>query len=91
MTHRTDNNQAEIVRTLKAVGATVTDTSMVGGGFPDLVVGHCKKIYLIEIKNPDARGKLRTSQIIFQEYWKGSPVHVVETPEDALKVIGVKS
>lgn len=90
MAHRTDNNQAEIVRTLKAVGATVTDTSMVGGGFPDLVVGHCKKVYLIEIKNPDARGKLRTSQIIFQEYWKGPDVHVVENVEEALKVIGVE-
>lgn len=89
--HRTDKNQSEIVRTLRAVGATVTDTSMVGGGFPDLVVGFCKKDFKMEIKNPNARGKLRTSQIIFQEYWKGEPVHVVETVEDALKVIGVKS
>jgi len=89
--HRTDNNQAEIVRTLKAVGATVTDTSMVGGGFPDLVVGYCKRAYLIEIKNPDARGKLRTSQIIFQEFWKGPDVHVVENVEEALKVIGAIS
>lgn len=91
MAHRTDNNQAEIVRTLKAVGATVTDTSMVGGGFPDLVVGFCKKDFKIEIKNPDARGKLRTSQIIFQEYWKGDKVHVVESAEEALKVIGAQT
>lgn len=89
--HRTDKNQTEIVRTLKAVGATVTDTSMVGGGFPDLVVGHCKKIYLMEIKNPDARGKLRASQIIFQEFWKGPDVHVVESVDEALKVIGVNT
>lgn len=88
--HRTDDNQAGIVRTLRAVGATVTDTSMVGGGFPDLVIGYCKRTYLVEIKNPNARGKLRTSQIIFQEFWKGSPVHTVETIEEALKVIGVK-
>ncbi len=89
--HRTDNNQAEIIRVLKAVGATVTDTSMVGGGFPDLVVGIFGKDYKIEIKNPDARGKLRTSQMIFQEFWKGDRVHVVQSPEEALRVIGVKS
>jgi hypothetical protein len=89
--HRTDNNQAEIVRILKAVGATVADTSIVGGGFPDLVVGYCKRAYLIEIKNPDAHGKLRASQIIFQDKWKGPDVHVVETIEEALRVIGVKT
>lgn len=89
--HRIDNNQSEIVRALKSVGATITDTSMVGGGFPDLVVGFCKRSYFIEIKNPDARGKLRTSQIIFQEKWKGEDVHVVETVDEALKVIGVQS
>jgi hypothetical protein len=88
--HRTDNNQAEIVRTLKAVGATVLDLSMVGGGCPDLLVGFCGEDHKIEIKNPDARGKLRTSQIIFQEFWKGKPVKVVETPEQALNAIGVK-
>lgn len=89
--HRTDNNQAKIMKTLRAVGATVTDTSMVGGGFPDLVVGIKKKTFLIEIKNPDARGKLETSQKIFQEFWKGEDVHVVENVEDALGVIGAKS
>ena len=89
--HRTDKNQAEIVRALRSVGATVLDLSMVGGGCPDLVVGIFGKDHKMEIKNPDARGKLRTSQIIFQEYWKGSPVHVVETPDDALRVIGVKT
>ena len=89
--HRTDNNQAEIVRALKSVGATVLDLSMVGGGCPDIVVGFCKKDFKIEIKNPDARGKLRTSQIIFQEFWKGEQVHVVNNVEEALKVIGVKS
>ena len=91
MMHRTDNNQAEIVRALKQVGATITDTSMVGGGFPDIVVGICKKTFLIEIKNKEARGKLRVSQKIFQEFWKGEEVHVVETVEEALRVIGVES
>lgn len=89
--HRTDNNQAEIVRALKSVGATIVDLSMVGGGCPDIIAGFCKRSYLIEIKNPDARGELRTSQIIFQEFWKGENVHVVESVEDALKVIGVKT
>jgi hypothetical protein len=54
-------------------------------------VGYCKRAYLIEIKNPDAHGKLRASQIIFQDKWKGPDVHVVETIEEALRVIGVKT
>lgn len=89
--HRTDNNQAEIIRALKSVGASVLDLSMVGGGCPDIIAGIFGKDYKMEIKNPNARGKLRTSQIIFQEFWKGSPVHTVETIEEALKIIGVKS
>ncbi|MBS4034375.1 MAG: hypothetical protein KGZ85_07930 [Ignavibacterium sp.] len=85
---RADLNQSEIVRALRAVGATVHITSQVGGGFPDLVCAISGKNYLIEIKNKDARGKLSTSQLIFRDKWKGK-VHVVETVDEALKVIGV--
>lgn len=85
---RADNNQEAIVKALRACGATVHVTNQVGGGFPDLCVAIFGVNHLIEIKNKEARGKLSTEQIIFRDKWKGK-VHVVETVDEALKVIGV--
>lgn len=87
--NRADNNQTEIVAALRRVGATVHITSQVGNGFPDIVAGIFGRNFLIEIKNPQAHGKLRASQEIFQDKWKGK-VFVVESVNDALKVIGVE-
>lgn len=87
---RADLNQAEIVKALRSVGATVQITSQVGDGFPDLVVGFCKRTHLLEVKNPDTRGKLRATQEIFRDKWKGSDVHVVNNVKEALKVLGVE-
>jgi len=86
---RADNNQEEIVRTLRAVGVTVHITSQVGSGFPDLVCGMFGKNYLIEVKNPEAKGKLRASQEIFRDKWKGK-VHIVTNKEEALRIFGVE-
>lgn len=85
---RADNNQAEIVNALRSVGVTVHITSQVGKGFPDLVCGIFGKNFLIEVKNPDTKGKLRASQEIFRDKWKGK-IYVVNTVDEALKVIGV--
>lgn len=85
---RADNNQAEIVRALRSVGVTVHITSQVGEGFPDLVCGYFGKNFLIEVKNPEARGKLRATQEIFRDKWKGN-VHVVNSIQEALAVVGV--
>lgn len=85
---RADLNQSEIVRALRAVGASVHITSQVGGGFPDLVCGIFGKNYLIEVKNRDTYGKLSTEQLIFRDKWKGK-VYVVNSVDEALKVIGV--
>lgn len=86
---RADNNQESIVKALRSVGATVEITSQQGNGFPDLVCGIFGKNYLIEVKNPEARGKLRATQEIFRDKWKGS-VHVVTSVDEALRVIGVE-
>lgn len=86
---RADLNQSEIVKALRSVGVTVYITSQVGEGFPDLVCGIFGKNYLIEVKNPDTKGKLRTSQEIFRDKWKGK-VFVVNTVDEALRVVGVQ-
>lgn len=85
---RADNNQEDIVRTLRSCGISVEITSQVGGGFPDLVCGCFGKNYLIEIKNPETRGKLSTEQLLFRDNWKGK-IYKVETVEEALQVFGV--
>lgn len=86
---RADLNQSKIVKALRSVGATVEITSQQGNGFPDLVCGIFGKNYLIEVKNPETKGKLRATQEIFRDKWKGN-VHVVNSVEEALRVIEVE-
>ena len=91
MAKRVDNNQTEIVRTLRAVGAFVQSLATVGKGVADLLVAFRGSWYVIEVKNPQARGKLRPGQV---EWWEEAERVgqvsriVVESSEDALKVIG---
>jgi len=86
---RADLNQSEIVKALRSVGVTVHITNQVGNGFPDLVCGVFGKNYLIEVKNEEARGRLTAEQEIFIDKWKGK-IHIVETVDEALRVIGVE-
>lgn len=87
---RTDLNQQSIVNALRQIGALVVDTSMVGNGFPDLVVGWRGETYLIECKNgdraPSAR-KLTSDQQIFLAGWAGGKVFVVDSPSQAIAMI----
>ena len=87
---RADLNQKKIVDALRSIGATVEITSQQGNGFPDLVVGYMKRTHLIEVKKPEANGKLRATQEIFRDKWKGTDVHVVNTVDEALRVVGVE-
>ena len=83
-----DANQPEIVRALKACGASVVDLHAMGGGCPDLLVGYRGKDYKMEVKT--AKGELRDSQEDFARDWKGSPVIVVRSTVEALTAIGVR-
>lgn len=49
---RTDGNHAAIRDELRRLGLSVTDTSHVGGGFPDLVVSLGLEVVFVEIKDP---------------------------------------
>jgi len=83
---RKDANQNEIVDALEKFGCSVIDASAIGGGFPDLIVGINKKIYLMEVKNPDTRGKLNEKQKRFFASWRGQ-VCVVKSVEEALEIV----
>lgn len=88
---RTDANHQEIVAALRRVGATVTDTSAVGRGFPDLTVGLGNRTYLLEIKDgskPPSARQLTQEQKKWHMLWKGHKA-VVCNVDEALAVVGM--
>jgi Holliday junction resolvase len=85
---RTDANQAEIVKTLREAGADVYDLSKVGKGIPDLLVTFNGETILMEVKR-DAKAKFTAEQLKFIAKWKGGPLSRVDSPESALRVIGL--
>lgn len=84
---RKDTNQAEIAGALEAVGCSVFDASRMGNGFPDLVVGRSGQTYLLEVKADG--GKPTPQQLDFIGRWRGGPLSVVRTVEEALRIVGV--
>ncbi len=92
---RRDNNEKPIVEALKAAGAFVQplDTT----GVPDLLVGYMGKTFLIEVKNPDAKGggkyntgdgALTEAQSKWWAKWIGAQPIVVTNVAEALEAIG---
>jgi hypothetical protein len=85
---RKDENQAEIVLALRKMGCKVfiLDAPL------DLLVGHRGKLHLLEVKDgskfPSHR-RLTTNEAIFFDEWRGYPLHVVESVEQALALFGV--
>lgn len=86
---RTDANQTAIVQALRKVGCSVTITSMVGDGFPDIVVGVNGKNFLLEIKDkdqPPSKRVLTPEEKKFHEKW-GGHVETVYSVDDALNIV----
>jgi hypothetical protein len=81
-----DANQNEIVKELEKHGCSVLDTSAVGGGFPDIIVGKNDVTLLMEIKNPKTRGKLNKLQKKWFAEWNGQ-VDVVYTKREAVEIV----
>ena len=82
---RKDGNQGAIVRALELAGVSVQETHRVGSGFPDLVWGLRHVTGLLEIKLPGA--DLEPHQRDWHAAWRGSPVLVARSPEEAIGVI----
>jgi len=83
--HRTDRNHAEIRDAFLALHCSVHDTSMVGGGFPDLVVGintprNGRVNLLIEVK-PSNDSVISKAQMEFHRAWRGRVVTVWNTSQ----------
>ena len=89
---RVDGNQAEIVKALRQIGASVATCHAVGQGFPDICVGYNGDTFLLEIKDPTKpKGdqKLTPLQVEWHQSWRGH-VAVVKTVQQALEAIGVE-
>lgn len=81
---RVDENQQEIIDTLRQAGYTVHDTHDLGGGFPDIVVGCERGNILAEIKMP---GKgLNEKETKWFMKWPGPKV-VIYDKEEAINQI----
>lgn len=89
--HRVDANQRAIVEALRDVGCRVAVTSMVGGGFPDLVVyrpGHA--LILMEVKDGTksaSRRMLTPHEVAFHRLWEGT-TYIVKTVHEAIAAVG---
>lgn len=86
---RTDANQTAIMDALRRVGALVHSTAQLGGGFPDIIVGHRRRLYMMEIKDgtkkPSAQ-KLTSDEEKFHALW-WDYVYTVNSPEAAIKIL----
>jgi hypothetical protein len=82
---RVDANQEQIVSALRANGAYVWII-----GLPvDLLVGYKNHTWLMEIKTNEKK-KLTKLQTDFFANWTGGTLCRIDSPEAALRAIGVK-
>ena len=81
---RVDANQEQIVSALRGAGAYVWII-----GLPvDLLVGYKNHTFLVENKT-DSKKRLTKLQADFFENWSGSTLARIDSPEAALRMIGV--
>jgi len=78
---KVDNNQTQVVKAFRDLGATVQHLHAVGKGCPDIVVGFKGKNLLLEIKDGDKK-VLTPDQVNWHKLWKGQ-VNVVTSVDDA--------
>jgi hypothetical protein len=81
---RVDANQDQIVVALRAAGADVWIISLP----VDLLVGYKSQTFLVEIKRT-AKSRFTPLQADFFESWGGGTLARVDSPDAALRMIGV--
>jgi hypothetical protein len=81
---RVDANQDQIVTALRAAGANVWIISLP----VDLLVGYKGHTFLVEIKRT-AKSRFTPLQADFFESWGGGTLARIDSPDAALRMIGV--
>lgn len=83
---RTDANHKQIVKAFRDMGFSVVDTSRVGNGFPDLIVGIHGRNGLVEVKDGEkspSNRKLTDDQERFFDQWRGQS-SIIESVDEAI-------
>lgn len=86
---RADENQAEIVKTCRSLGASVSSLHRCGKGIPDLLVGYKNINFLFEVKDGkknNSQKKLTLDQKDWHEKWQGK-AYIVESASDVLNIL----
>jgi hypothetical protein len=85
-----DSNHEAIVTALRARGASVETVESGHGGVPDLMCGYLGVTELLEVKDgakPPSARKLNADQLAWHRQWRGRPVVVVKSVDEALAVL----
>lgn len=84
-----DRNQPEVVKAMRATGATVQHLHAVGSGCPDLLCAVNGINFLVEVKDgekaPSAQ-KLTPDQVVWHAAWK-APVYVINSVPAAIELV----
>lgn len=78
---RRDLTHGEIRNELRELGASVVDLGDVGKDKPDMLVGFCRRDFLVEAKS--AKGELSEGQSEFARSWRGQPPIVLHSRQQA--------
>jgi Holliday junction resolvase len=70
-----------VVDCFRKCGLSVYDAAHAGRDFPDLVVGHAGRTYLVELKTGNA--PMTPGQEEFARTWRGSPVVILRSVTEA--------
>lgn len=81
---RVDENQAEVVKAIRQIGAVVTHLHTLGGGVPDLLVSFRQRWFLMEVKTE--KGELTPDQVEWIAEQR-APVYVVSSPLQAVQFL----
>jgi len=87
-----DANHEQVVTALRAAGATVQSLANVGKGVPDLLVGYQGQTLLLEVKDghkPPSKRALNEDQLRWHGRWNGGALAIVDSPDGALRILGV--
>lgn len=83
-----DTNAKDVVAALRAAGCSVEWIASAGErvpGVPDLLVGKSGRSMLVEVKSP--KGKLSEAQERWIAAWRGCPIAIVRTPQEAVTAV----
>lgn len=86
---RLDANHGAIVTALRQCGCTVQSLAAIGSGCPDLLVARNGQMWVLEVKDgnkPPSARQLTEDEKLWHLRWN-APVHVVNSPLEAIKVI----